>query len=560
MRIRMRLRSPGTWLAAAAAALACSGLASAAEAPRREDRGDLVVLWVEGSYREMGRQQARLLGPDLVAVYELQRREYERDVDAGGLAASLFDAVAVPVWSGLGRLYEDSGLHEEIAGMAEVLGVPPREAMRALMSLGGSTVFVATRGATADGQALVGRNVDWDDGAGSRRPVVVHYRPRTGEGGAGDDLAFVATGWPLVGMYTTGLNEAGLAVSFNYFLADELLATTFPEWPHRLALQRARTVDEAIAIFQAPRTLGIATFMALADAAGDIALLECTPDECVVFRPDADWFAHANHARTEAMIPRDHYRSPDSFTRRADMERAVERHLGALTPELAARVVRDRSGHPHANDNSVGNPAVLNAVVIHPARRVLWHSTTMQPLAAFGAYAPFSPSGEASDAPLLPPDPALANGAFAREAEVMGRARQALQSVLAGDLDAARAGFEEVLGDPVLDPARTALAVAWTRHARGDLQGAFDVLAPAVEGGAAFDARAYGLVQRALLADALGRRDEALALYARAREHLDARPEFNVFGALRERIAAGLAEPQQAERLPVDWYVVRIPH
>lgn len=556
---------------AAAALLAWSGLAGAAEvpgaavqAPRREDRGDLIVLWVEGSYREMGRQEAELLGPDLVAVYELERREYERDLDARGFGARLFDFAVVPVWSGLGRLYEDSGLHDEVAGMAEVLGVPPREAMRALMSLGGSTVFAATRAATADGQALVGRNVDWDDGGGRRRPLVVHYRPRTEDGddaedGEGHELAFVATGWPLVGMYTTGLNEAGLAVSFNYFLADQLLATTLPEWPHRLALQKARTVDEAIEIFQQPRTIGIATFMALADARGDIALLECRPSECVVFRPDGDWFAQANHARTEAMIPHDQYRSPDSFTRRADMERAVSRHLGALTPALAAEILRDRTGHPHANENSVGNPAVLNAVVIQPARRVLWHSTTMQPLAPFGAYAPFSPTGEASDAPVLPADPALASGALAREAEVMGRARHALQSDLAGDLDTADADWNGVLGDPVLDPARTALAVAWTRHARGDLEGAYEALPPAVAEDAAFDARAYGLVQRALLADALGRRDEALALYERAREHLDAGPEFNVFGALRRRIDAGLAAPQQVERLPIDWYVVRIP-
>ena len=31
--------------------------------PRREDKGDLIVLHLYGSYRQMGRQQIELLGP-----------------------------------------------------------------------------------------------------------------------------------------------------------------------------------------------------------------------------------------------------------------------------------------------------------------------------------------------------------------------------------------------------------------------------------------------------------------------------------------------------------------
>ena len=93
----------------------------------------------------------------------------------------------------------------------------------------------------------------------------------------------------------------------------------------------------------------------MADASGEIAMVECLPAACSVFRPDGDWFAQSNHARTPEMIPHDRYRSPDSFERRAGMERAVTPHLGRLDPELAAVILRDRSLARWANDSSVGN-------------------------------------------------------------------------------------------------------------------------------------------------------------------------------------------------------------
>ena len=48
------------------------------------------------------------------------------------------------------------------------------------------------------------------------------------------------------------------------------------------------------------------------DAAGDIALLECTTTRCEVFRPEADWFAHSNHARTARLVAEDPFRGPGS--------------------------------------------------------------------------------------------------------------------------------------------------------------------------------------------------------------------------------------------------------
>jgi hypothetical protein len=325
-----------TLLAASLFGLRDAPAAPAPFQPSRREMGELIVLEVGGSYEEMGRQQAELLGPDLRRVYAQQLREHERALERGGLADRALDTLGIPVWSALGGRFDDSHFHEEIAGMAAGLGVPQSNLLRALLALGGgSTVFAATRSATADGKALIGRNVDWDDELGKRRPLVVHLHP------SGGDLEHLFVGWPLVGLPTVGVNAAGFALSFNYFVTDPQVGMLMPQWPHRRALQTARTVEEGIEIFTRARERGISTFMVMADAAGDLAMVECTPSRCGVFRPEGDWFGQANHARTPEMVPFDRYRSPDSFDRRAGMERAVASPGRLARARLSSAIARE---------------------------------------------------------------------------------------------------------------------------------------------------------------------------------------------------------------------------
>ena len=540
-------------------------------APHREDHGDLVVLHVAGTYREMGRQQAELLGPLARDVFEFNRSDYGRSVAGQGVAARVFDALALPLVSA--RLRGDpSGMGEQVAGLAEGLGVAPREVLRASFALdAASTVFVATRSATVDGTALIGRNADWGDAGGRRRPVVTVFRPTNG------DLAHVAAGWPLLTLPVIGLNEAGFALSMNFFETEPLLQPFGGSWPHRRALQTARSVDDGLRIFaDAGASIAFACFMAMADASGAIALLECRPgDGCAVFRPDGDWFAHANHARTATMIPHDHYRSPDSFARQQGMEAAVGRALGALGalgPVRATEVLRDRTGHAYPNETSVANLFVLNAAVVAPAAGVLWHSTLQQPAAPFGAYVgvTLAPSGGAiAELPAAVRDPTGVRS----EAEAVATARRAIQAqrrAEEGSADAeartaalaeARALWEALAAErpPRLDPARVALGLALARHAQGDLAGAYDALEPAEAEEAPFEARAEGFASRALLADRLGRRDDAIRLWTRTLAHLDRAPEYNVFAEIRALAEAGVSAPSRANALPIPWWDLGVP-
>ncbi|MGD0949810.1 MAG: C45 family peptidase [Candidatus Binatia bacterium] len=291
------------------------GDTAAAARPRRENRGDLIVLHLYGSYYEMGRQQAELLGPVARRMYEYHRAKYAQLLTGGGLRLKVFD-LGMGLLTRVGPLYEESGFFDEINGIADGLGVPRSDLLRAVTATSfGSTVFAATRGATADGGAIIGRNVDWDDGDGTMRPLVMHFHPNNG------DLAYIVAGWPLIGAPAIGINEAGLALSFNFFIVDETVGMP-PQMRDRRALQTAKTVEQALRVFTNVRKRTMPTFMVMADATGDIAMIEYTPSAYAIFRPDGDWFAQANHARTPQMIPFDRYRSEDSFQRRAAMEAA----------------------------------------------------------------------------------------------------------------------------------------------------------------------------------------------------------------------------------------------
>jgi len=88
------------------------------------------------------------------------------------------------------------------------------------------------------------------------------------------------------------------------------------------------------------------------------------------------------------------------------------------------------------------------------------------------------------------------------------------------------------------------------RWRAGELEAAYEALVPLEAEDAAFDARAYGLAARGVLADVLGRREEALRLYALAQAHLDTHPEYTFFDPLRARIVAGREAPLGVDVLP----------
>lgn len=474
----------------------------------REDHGDLIVLHLAGTYREMGRQHVELLGPLAREVYETQRSEWAQLIATFGRGARMASRALPWFWMRLWRRCTPSSSLEGIQGMADALGEPPAEVWKAVvgsLATAGSTSFAATRSATADGGALIGRNADLSDGYGLRRPVVSYYRPEN------SDLAHIGAAWALFPGPVAGVNEAGLALAGNAFGVGRM----FPLLPSTPGvLQSARCLDEAISVFRRQRASAL--FATMADAGGNIAVVEYAPAGCGVFTPDGDWLAQANHARTAQMIPHDRARFPDSFARLQALESALRKREGEITPAVAAELIRYRPSRYCNDAGTIGGPEVLNAAVLQPSTRTLWHSTTMQPLAPFGEFRPFSLQD--GDLPALPADPRLVGEGLGLEADVIARVRGALRSEAAGNLFEARAIFDRLVeaAEPVLDPHRLAWARARVRWSLGELEEADALLSELDADEVSFDVRAWALVMRALIADRSGRREAALAHSRRA--------------------------------------------
>jgi hypothetical protein len=541
----------GTLVAAALLA----GPAAAAE-PRRIDHGDLIVLEVYGSYHEMGQQLGELLGEDGRRVLELNL-EFYRASQPGGLGAWFFDRIVLPLATRF--MSDDTGVMDEASGYAEAMGMSRTDFLRSQIgagTAGGSTVLAATRSATADGNALLVRNVDWIDFGGLLKPTVIHYHPDNG------DQEYLSAGWPLLQIPTVGINESGLAFSLNYFATDPQTEPTSDSYPYRRVLQRAKTVEEAIALFQSDFPLVLAAFGVVADAAGDLALLECTTTRCEVFRPDQDWFAHANHARTEGMQDVDKFRGPDSMDRRRLMEAAFAPHQGRLDPARGAEILRNREGHAFPNASVVGNLYALNAAVLEPTRRVLWHSDRIEPYAPFGSYIPLAIDGHGEGLQPIPASPFLDTDDYRAEAQAIAQARTALNAqFVQGDLERANQVWAEIFAAPPKSLDTSQLALAW---AYSLLQAdAFEACTSALD--AHFDTNAdrepqvYADLLRGACEDGLGQRENALASYARASARMDEVPDQSSYDYVRGMVAAGQAHPLSPKDVQLSGWLSHTP-
>ena len=518
----------------------------------RQDRGALIVLDLYGSYEQMGRQQVELLGATSRELGDLYAGRWRALVRAQGLFGSVVNGVILPLWAAFGGWREDSGFFEEAAGVAGALGTKGTDGVRLLYGGvfgGGSTVFAATRSATADGRAIIGRNVDWSDDSGRRRPVVARYHPENG------DLVYLAASWPLIIVPIVGLNEAGLAISINFFDADDMIGLGVPRILYRRILQQARTVEEALALLAEGGNRGGAGILVLADASGDMALAECSATRCAVHRPAEEWLGQSNHTRTAEMHDHDQGRTADSDRRRLAIEAAVRPQLGRITPAVAASILRDRSNSAFMNDATVANLRVLNAVVVDPARRVMWHSTAPQPLAPFGEMVPIAVEEQHVDVESLPADPRLGGVTLRHEVEVVAAMRQASRLFAVGRVGDAGAIWDRLAVEAAteLEPRRLAWARARVRWSIGRLADAEALLAEADVAAAPFEVRAYAKVARGMIADRRQRHAEALEHYRGAAAFLDTHPAYDaplLVGPVRRWIREGLATSARPGRLP----------
>jgi hypothetical protein len=199
------------------------------------------------------------------------------------------------------------------------------------------TVFAALNGA---GDRLLGRNFDWfnrpalvlfthpPDGFDSVSLVDISYLGfGADEPSWRDRLRLLEAGvWPFDGMNEHGLAVGMMAVPHAEEQVDPRQTTIGSLHAMRLILDRARTVDEAIAHlqnFNVDFEGGPPLHYLIADAAGNSAIVEFIRGETVILPSDSRWqvatnFAVAGHSIESARAQCPRYALADSTLRRAN--------------------------------------------------------------------------------------------------------------------------------------------------------------------------------------------------------------------------------------------------
>jgi isopenicillin-N N-acyltransferase-like protein len=300
-----------------------------------------------------------------------------------GLAAGPFQATRAGVVGTAMKLEPnvrafDPEALELIRGQAEGAGIPYEEAFALqcmlevsinYLQIGGMcTSFAVTGPATADGQTLVGQNVDWNPEA-----TVDLIRVRYPDGRSLLSLCLGCS--PYYHLSSEGIaNCANLTI-----VAPQPCGSIVPLGVYLPRALRQPGLHAAMQLL-AGVARGFGSYL-LGDAEGRVLGLESTYDDRAVLEPERGVLVHANHYQSERLRALDltHQFVPCTHGRAAKMKALIDAEHGRLTPERLMGFLADH-GNPEGrlcrHDEPVAPGAMpmatKAAVVMAPARRTMW--------------------------------------------------------------------------------------------------------------------------------------------------------------------------------------------
>jgi isopenicillin-N N-acyltransferase-like protein len=334
----------------------------------------LQIVECQGTARQIGQQWG-----------EGCRRSFQASLDGlfQGLASGPFQASRASVVATAMKLepnvraFEPEAL-ELIRGQAEGAGIPYEEAFALqcmlevsinYLQIGGMcTSFAVTGAATADGQALVGQNVDWNPEA-----TVDLIRVRFPDGRSLLSLCLGCS--PYYHLSSEGLaNCANLTI-----VAPQPCHSIVPLGIYLPKAMRQPGLHGAMEML-AGVARGFGAYL-LGDAEGRVLGLESTYDDRAVLEPERGVIVHANHYQAERLRAHDltHQFVPCTHGRAARMKELIDAEYGRLTPERLMGFLADH-GNPEGRVCRHDEPpapgampmATKAAVVMSPARKTMW--------------------------------------------------------------------------------------------------------------------------------------------------------------------------------------------
>ncbi|MDY6796164.1 MAG: C45 family peptidase [Actinomycetota bacterium] len=173
----------------------------------------------------------------------------------------------------------------------------------------GACTAAAVRGErSARGEPMIIKNFDYPE---FLQPYYATRRCRSAETNSTLDVTMA----PLAGCHD-GMNEHGLCISYNYAYGTDMPKANIPvSLLVQEALERCSSTSEAVEFLrQGKRSEG--ALLLLADASGDMATVELSPNFSGVREPGDDLLINSNHYKCREMtaydIPRNAYYTKDN--------------------------------------------------------------------------------------------------------------------------------------------------------------------------------------------------------------------------------------------------------
>ncbi len=373
---------------------------------------EIPVLVLRGSAFEMGRQRGELFGEqirELIDHYRtlplklLDRTRLGRSKVLSSFAASALNIgyrlplsknILPPVeqelrgvCEGAGIPYEDSCFlmfmpdifltlfsiaalgHEAFSNLAS-----PLPSLLGVSSPVGCTSVAAWGSATADGELVVGRNMDFPGIRQLGNPLLVLYEPEDGQ----RYLSATAAGVPTGGV--TGMNESGItvAIHMNFSLDCSLSGHNIMNVANEV-VRRARSLDEAVDIALAHKvTTGFTLFITSGDERR-AAAVEFSAKRTSVRYPEGDSLVQTNHYLDDELSAREFKKAMLEKQSGGRFERCtslLKGDWGTIGPETLASYLGDRfdviAGRERTIGNTVCQPSTVLSVVMVPGERKLY--------------------------------------------------------------------------------------------------------------------------------------------------------------------------------------------
>jgi isopenicillin-N N-acyltransferase-like protein len=335
----------------------------------------LQVVECRGTPRQIGQQWGEGCRENLRASVEFLFASLAN----GPLRASRGDVLRTAMKLEANVRAFDADALETIRGQAEGAGLPYEEAfaLQCLLEVsinyaqigGMCTSFALAGEATADGQVLLGQNIDWSPEATLDLLRVRHEDGR-------ELLMLCLSGAPYYLLSSEGVgNCSNLTITMPQACPSLVPLSVY--LPRAL---RQPDVGAALEVLGGVAR-GFGSYL-LGDARGRVAGFEATHDDRAVLEPERGVLVHANHYQAERLRHLDltHQFVPCTHGRAARMAELLAAESGRLTPEKVMGFLAHH-GNPDGrlcrHDEPLSPGAVMPmvtkaAVVMAPARRTMW--------------------------------------------------------------------------------------------------------------------------------------------------------------------------------------------